>query len=137
MGTIHPDFSDYCAATSVLVDLGIWDQATADELAAWVCSAPTPYPESRRVIHEYLVAFLGRNLAGDPRYQNILTGGYALAREPLIELFVTERRSPSSIDQDWPNDFLYFMHQPGSEQARAEKNPKAVKGAVERAWQRR
>jgi hypothetical protein len=41
---------------------------------------------------------------------------------------VTEKRNPHSIDDKWPEYFIYFMHQPGSEQAKAEKNPKAVMG---------
>jgi hypothetical protein len=36
---------------------------------------------------------------------------------------VTEKRNPHSIDEDWPSDFIYFMHQPGSAQARAAKEP--------------
>ena len=28
-----------------------------------------------------------------------------------------------AIDEDWPADFVYFMHQSGSEQARGPKDP--------------
>ena len=70
-----------------------------------------------------MVAFLKTNLAGEPGYKNILTPGYALTSEPAIEFFVTEKRSPSSIFDDWPSAFAYFPHQPGSAQFRAEKEP--------------
>jgi hypothetical protein len=36
-----------------------------------------------------------------------------------VEFFVTERKSPNAIDEDWPDTFIYFMHQPGREHANA------------------
>ena len=79
--------------------------------------------EAHRLTTKYMIAFLKTNLSGEPGYQNVLTPGYALTREPAVEFFVTEKRSPASIFDDWPPDFIYFMHQPGSEQARARKDP--------------
>jgi hypothetical protein len=61
-------------------------------------------------------------------------GSTPLAAYPLD---VTEKRSANAINQDWPSDFLYFIHQPGSAQARAEKDPKQVKNAVQRVLQPR
>jgi hypothetical protein len=39
--------------------------------------------------------------------------------EPNVEFFVTERKSPNAIDEDWPDTFIYFMHQPGSAHSNA------------------
>jgi hypothetical protein len=52
------------------------------------------------------------------------TPGWALTRETGVEFFETEKRSPASIDAQWPSFFTYFPHQPGSEQFLAEKNAK-------------
>ena len=52
--------------------------------------------------------------------------GWALTQEQYIEFFVTEKRNPQSIDEDWPSDFVYFMHQPGSAQARGPKDPATI-----------
>ena len=57
-------------------------------------------------------------------------------RQPLIEFFNNEKRSPQSIDEDWPDEFIYFKHQPGSETAHAAKNPHGVLG-VSRALEPR
>jgi hypothetical protein len=51
--------------------------------------------------------------------QHILTPGYAITSEPDIEFFVTERRNANSIEDDWPDHFIYFMHQPGKATAKA------------------
>lgn len=61
----------------------------------------------------------------------MLTPGWALTNEPLVEFFVTERRNASSISEDWPDTFAYFPHQPGNDQARA------LKDALPRQPQRR
>lgn len=43
--------------------------------------------------------------------------------------FVLRRTSPdwtgllNAIDEDWPDSFVYFLHQPGRTQARASKDP--------------
>jgi predicted dienelactone hydrolase len=136
-GTNHQSFSDLCADIPMLGDLNIWDPATVDFFTSILCTNITPPADTRRLVGKYLIAFLKTNLAGESGYQSILTPGYALTSEPLIEFFATEKRSPSSIQQDWPSDFVYFTHQPGSQQARAEKNPKAVKNAFQRALQPR
>jgi hypothetical protein len=85
-----------------------------------------PSAESNRLAAKYAVAFLKTVLARESGYQNILTPGYALTREQYIEFFVTEKRSPASIEEDrpsWPDLSIYFMHQPGSWAAKAAKKP--------------
>jgi hypothetical protein len=82
-----------------------------------------PSLEVQRLAAKYMIAFLKTNLPQERGYQNILTPGHALAKEDFIEFFVTEKRNPNSIDEDWPEFFVYFAHQPGSEQFKAEKNP--------------
>lgn len=134
-GTIHQSFSDLCANIPMLGDLGIWNPSMVRGMNAAYCTDITPPAESRRLVDKYLVAFLKTNLAGVADYQDVLTPGYALTSEPLIEFFVTEKANPAAVDQDWPSFFLYFMHQSGSEQARAEKNPKIMTHAVQRPWE--
>ncbi|MEJ2542205.1 MAG: hypothetical protein P8188_19950, partial [Gemmatimonadota bacterium] len=68
--------------------------------------------EVRRLVTKYMLAFL-------QDYQPILTPGHALTREPNVEFFVTEKRSVNAIDEDWPDLFTYFMHQPGRSHAQA------------------
>jgi hypothetical protein len=78
-----------------------------------------------------MIAFLKTNLCRVQGYQSMLTPGYVLKNEPYLELFVTEKRNPNSIDDKWPGYYIYFPHQPGSpqaKQAKAEMNPKAPMG---------
>ena len=41
----------------------------------------------------------------------------------MVEFFETEKRNPRAIDGNWPDEFIYFKHQPGSEKANALKDP--------------
>lgn len=134
--TNHQSFSDACEAIGVLEDKGIFTAGDADFLRAMLCDGYLPSAEAHRLTTKYMIAFLKTHLSGEPGYQKILTPGYALTREPAVEFFVTEKKSPSSIFEDWPSDFTYFMHQPGSEQARAEKDPPSTLRVL-RATQKR
>lgn len=103
--TLHLSFASLCetiGAMQVLSIPNVWP--------AWVaggCSPPMLAPsEMRRLMNQYVLAFLTHD-------QSVLTPGFALAREPNIEFFVAERRSPSSIDVNYPELVTYFMHQPG------------------------
>lgn len=71
--------------------------------------------ETHRLVNKYMVAFLAKQ-------QNILTPGHAINSEPDIEFFVTEKRNPHAIDDDYPDHFVYFMHQSGKATANAEKD---------------
>ena len=51
--------------------------------------------------------------------QSILTPGNTLTSEPDIEFFVTEKRNPNAIVEDWPGNYAYFMHQPGRATSKA------------------
>ena len=85
-----------------------------------------PSNVAHQLAYKYMVAFLNTNLVGQRGYQSMLTPGWALTREQNVEFFVTEKRSSNSITDDWPSLFVYFPHQPGSAQARAEKDPKKL-----------
>jgi hypothetical protein len=87
------------------------------------CTNWIPSADAHRTVTEYMIAFLKTHLMGETGYQQILTPGWALTQEQYIEFFVTEKRNAQSIDEDWPADFVYFMHQPGSAQARGPKDP--------------
>jgi predicted dienelactone hydrolase len=120
----HQSFSDMCESIHVLTDLGVdYPWGPADVLLQFLCEPFIPSAEAHRLTYKYMIAFLKTNLSGDPGYHDILTPGYALTREPAVEFFVTERKSPKSIFEDYPADFIYFPHQPGSAQFRAEKDP--------------
>ena len=124
--TNHQSFSDMCPAVLVLGALGIF---TPEDVQWWldmICTGITPWEESNPLVTKYMVAFLKQQFGGDPSVRAMLTPGYALTSEPLIEFFVTEKRNPNNIYEEfpgWPEEFIYFPHQPGSEQARGEKDP--------------
>lgn len=120
----HQTFSDLCELAPIFTSLSLWPPDALAWVNANLCAPATPRPEAHRLISLYLGAFLKTYLEGESGYQNILTPGYALSREPNIEFFVTEKRNPKSIKEDWPGDFVYFPHQPGSQQARDAKDPK-------------
>lgn len=106
-GVYHTSFANFCETYDVLAANGI----TASWWPAWVynmsCVMPTLTPaETHRIVNQYVLAFLTHQ-------QSLLTPGFALVREPNVEFFVTERRSPSSIEVDRPDMFIYFMHQQG------------------------
>jgi hypothetical protein len=119
---LHSSFSNFCEAAYVLFDKGIIDGATLDYYVGSYCSAQIPTSEAYRLITKYMIAFLKKNLAGEPGYQSVLTPGYANTTEPDIEFFATEKGNPVSNDEDWPGYYMYFMHQPGSGQAMAAKD---------------
>jgi predicted dienelactone hydrolase len=118
----HVAFCNICEAAYALYETGHIDEVTRDMWIAGTCAAPIPRSEVHRLISKYAIAFLKKYLAHEQGYKKILTQGYAL-KEPYIEFFVTEKRNPNSIDDDWPDHFWYFKHQPGSDMAKAEKNP--------------
>lgn len=124
-GTEHSSFSDFCDAIVMLRDLGAYTTEDVEMWQSWFCTAAatTPNAEVRRLVSKYSVAFLKTQLAGESGYQDILTPGYALAREPGVEFFVTEKRNAKAIDDEWPGEFVYFPHQPGGAQAHAAKDP--------------
>jgi len=129
--TNHQSFSDICEAAQLGVDSGIFPELGESMLAMFCTPDYTPSGVVHELTGKYVAAFLRTQLAGEPGYQAVLTPGWAIAREQLVEFFVTERRSPQSIDDDWPGLFVYFPHQPGSLQARGPKDP-SEKRAVNR-----
>jgi predicted dienelactone hydrolase len=120
-GANHGNFAHWCEWVEVVYYLGVIDEETYNDNKC--SSEPISQNEVERLTMLYMIAFLKVNLVGDQRYQAYLTPGYALVNEPDIEFFVTEKRNPHAVDEDWPDDFLYFMHQPGSEQAIGPKDP--------------
>jgi hypothetical protein len=122
--TNHQSFSDLCEGFQVMGDRGLLTLEDVTFLVNRFCGSVTAPGVVHPLVSKYQVAFLKTHLAGEAGYQHILTPGWAMTREPLIEFFVTEKRNPNAIDDDWPAEFIYFKHQPGSEQARAEKNAK-------------
>jgi len=122
-GAVHMSFSDACEAAHVLEDIG-WDENGDIWYFSQFCTPDIiPSGLAHQLTHKYMVAFLKTHLAGEPGYQSMLTPGWALTHEQYIEFFVTEKRNPNSIDEDWPGLFTYFPHQSGSVQARGVKDP--------------
>jgi hypothetical protein len=119
----HESFGDVCDVYRLLVDQGVLPPEAAQPIFDTQCTPYMPSAVANVLITQYMIAFLKTNLARVPGYQAMLTPGWTLTREPDVEFFVTERRSPQSISDDWPDDFIYFIHQPGSAQARAAREP--------------
>ncbi len=131
--TNHQSFSGFCELNEVLHDLGIIPDPTYILRKTKNCTGVADPVEVHRLLAQYVVAFLRTALAGDPGLDHYLTPGWALTREPLAEVFVTEKRSPNAAEDEClaydcpdPQLFLYFPHQPGNEQSRAEKDPAAA-----------
>ncbi|MEJ2109743.1 MAG: dienelactone hydrolase family protein [Acidobacteriota bacterium] len=125
-GTDHSAFSNSCESIPVLASHFNYPDILVTIMQNRYCAAPLPAPEVKRLITKYTVAFLKTNLSGKPGYQSVLTPGHALTRESMVEFFVTEKRNPNSIDEDWPDYFIFFEHQPGSEKSKAFKDPLEV-----------
>lgn len=136
--TIHQSFSDICEANHVLGEVvpDVWPEGLVAFYDGLLCTGITSGSVVHSLVSKYTAAFMKTNVAGELGYQDVLTPGWALTREQYIEFFETEKRNPHSIAQDWPGDFIYFMHQPGSEQARALKDPKPDR-PVQRVLERR
>jgi len=118
----HISFLNVCPINQVLYDLGIIDDATLQSILQSACpQEPVPPEEFGNLTAQYMIAFLKTVLVREVGYKEILTPSYALANEPFIEFFETEKGSPNSPDEE--GYFSYFMHQPGTEQAKALKDP--------------
>ncbi len=121
--TNHMSFSDFCNGLMVMDEHGlapIW--GSIPDAWSGSCEGVLPPAEGRTLITSYMLAFLKTQLSGETGYKQILTPGWALTRETRVEFFETEKRNSHSIDTQWPESFIYFAHQPGSVQFRAEKN---------------
>jgi predicted dienelactone hydrolase len=116
----HMSFSSACASMNVLRELN-GDEATDAQLKLYCPKDPVPPDETGNLTTRYMIAFLKTVLARETGYKEMLTTGYALANEPLIEFFETEQGSSNTVDED--GYFSYFMHQPGTERAKALKDP--------------
>lgn len=113
LNTNHPSFSNTCPGWSVMDDYGVLPPGLADWVNDEYCPPGiTDGFEVRRIVVKYMTAFLTGN-------QSILTPGHALGREPNVEFFVTEKTSPNAVDDDWPDLYVYFQHQPGTAHANA------------------
>lgn len=124
--TIHQSFWDIYQGANVLGALGIWSPADVDWWVNTFCVGYSPWQDVSRVVTQYMVAFLKHRFDFEPRVRTMLTPGYALTNEPLVEFFVTEKRSPRSIDENWPNwpdEFVYFAHQNAVEVTRGKMEP--------------
>jgi len=131
-GTNHNSFCDSCEYFRLMHDdpeilaLMPWID---DELIEFLCVGDEwtsiPSTVAMPIANKYAVAFLKTVLAHEPGYQDMLTPGWALKRESLVEFFVTEKRDPNAVKDDpgFGEYYLYFPHQPGSEQARGKKDP--------------
>ena len=132
-GTNHNSFCDSCAYFSLMRDdpeiVALVPSIDDDDLINFLCVGDqwtsTPSTVAMPIANKYAVAFLKTVLAREPGYQDMLTPGWALNRESLVEFFVTEKRNPNAVTAAYGDGqyYLYFPHQPGSEQARGKKDP--------------
>jgi predicted dienelactone hydrolase len=118
----HFSFLNHCAIVQVLNDHGIGDDvSTADYVQKNCQTEPVSPEEFSDLTTQYMIAFLKNALVRGTDYKEMLTTGYALNNEPFIEFFETEQGDPNEIDED--GYFSYFMHLPGTERAKALKDP--------------
>jgi hypothetical protein len=111
--TAHTSFSSLCLGWEVMDDYGAMPPGFVDMLKSVFCPIDVlDGAEVHRIILKYMLAFLNH----DPR---VLTPGHALTSEPNVEFFRTEKRNANAIEEDWPDLFTYFMHQPGAAHAAA------------------
>ena len=89
LNTNQQSFSDLCEGLQIMRDYGFLDEETLSQALAGLCEPFTPRDEVHRLVSQYTVAFLKANLAREPGYQNRITPGWALTREPYAEFFVT------------------------------------------------
>ena len=125
--SIHYSFSDICEVYRVGGDMGIFTPEEVNEALEISCTDSIPSLTAHQLVNKYMIAFLKTQLEGKTGYQHILTPGWAIKMEPDIEFFVTEKKNPNAIDEDWPDMFIYFINQPGSEMASADKNPETLR----------
>ena len=123
----HMSFSDTCEAYQVLRDWGIFPPEFVNEILALYCTDTIPSLVAHQLVNKYMIAFLKTHLLGETGYEAILTPGWAITRESDIEFFVSEKRNPNAIDEEWPDMFIYFINQPGSKTAKANKDPEALR----------
>jgi dienelactone hydrolase len=118
----HLSFINQCAIVQVMNDRGIIDDTALNDFLQKNCQPePVAPDEFGTLTTQYMIAFLKTVLVGGTGYQEMLTPGYALKNEPFVEFFETEKGSSNTPDEE--SYFSYFMHQPGTEQAKALKNP--------------
>jgi len=117
----HNSFLNVCPTNQVMHDMGIIDDATLTSILQAVCPAePVPPEEFGNLTAQYMIAFLKTVLEKETAYKDMLTPDYALENDPFIEFFETENGGPNSVDE--AGYFSYFMHQPGTERAKALKD---------------
>jgi len=116
----HMSFSSACSSMNVLRELN-GDEITDSMLKHYCPKEPVPPDEVGNLTTRYMIAFLKTVLVGETGYKEMLTTSYALENEPFIEFFETEQGSPLLRDEE--AYFSYFMHQPGTLQAKALKDP--------------
>lgn len=137
--SIHSSFGDICEVAHVWIDTDMQDLLWLAQYWLDNICAPDIIPShvAHQLAYKYMIAFLKTNLVGASGYQKMLTPGWALTHEQDVEFFVTEKRNPHSINEDWPDLFIYFPHQPGSAQAKAERDPKKLRPVPHfSAWKR-
>ena len=118
----HMSFSSAYSCMNVLRGLN-GDEATDAVLKMYSPKESVPPDETGNVITRYMIAFLRTVLVGDDAYRETLTSTYALANEPLVEFFETEKGNLNTVEED--GYFSYFMHQ-GGERATARKDPSGI-----------
>lgn len=113
LNSLHTSFALGCSVAPVLYSLKLITLAQRDRnLSTPQCTTALPQLEVNRLASKYAIAFLKTHLARVRGYEHILTPGWALAREPDVEFFVTEKRSGRHVTDDWPDESYYFEHQP-------------------------
>jgi predicted dienelactone hydrolase len=120
----HMSFTSACSCMDLLREVN-GDEVTDTMLKVYCPKDPAPPDETGNLTTRYMVAFLKTVMVGDKCYEDMVTSDYALANEPFVEFFETEKGSPETADEE--GYFSYLMHQPGTERAQALKDPNGIK----------
>ena len=117
MTTTHvASFTNACQAMLVRGDIGVLTVAEVGaQLARLHCNDPsyTPFQTANEIMWRYAAAFLKAELAGDTMYGDLLTPGWAVAREPSVMFFLNERKNGQTLpDSEFPDDSWFHFSQP-------------------------
>jgi len=111
-------FNNACQSVLVRGDLGILTPSqVVSEIIRLECNNPalTPYQTANEIVWRYTTAFLKTHLTGVPGYKEVLTPGWAVAREPFARFFVNERKNGQTPNTEFPDDTWFHLSQPNPE----------------------
>jgi hypothetical protein len=125
---VHMSFSNLCAAYNVYFQNGIVGQAYLDQIIDSYCRDTSPIlvgkplipeQEANRLSTKLAIPFLKAYLAGDERYERMVSSCWVNSRETDVAFFETERggtthQGPGAdyLPPTWVEEFDYYVDPP-------------------------